>query len=650
MRAFLMIAFVSLIGVSCSTAGKKSKEKSQAGYSGFGIESVPKDKLAQYAPPPANPELKSQIEKMVDIRAPSAGIITNDGKYLFNTWNVTGSNQIWKLNGPKSFPQQLTGGEDRSNLQNLSRDNQWLAFTRDMKGDENFGVYLLRAQSDTVIKVYQAPKEQSAFLGFSDDSKSLYYNTNDKSPSSNSIYRYDIASGERELIIDEPGLWELSDIRGDEAILTLEKGSMVNEHYLLNLKTKAKTPLIGQNESEDFEVRFSKNKGEYLVLTNKLSDFRRIYLLKDGKLTPYSPEMKADIASMKLSDNREILAYVVNDKAYFQAKITDFSSKKVIAVPQLAGREQVLVGTFSRNNRYVTLATEQYDSPLRSYVFDLKTRKLNEWVTASSPEVDTRHFIKPSLEYYKAADGTDIPMFVWRSDKCKNEVCPVVISFHGGPESQFNPRFSPITNLYTERGFVYVAPNVRGSDGYGKKWLHADDGVKRLQVITDIRDAADFIKKNWGKNGQVPKVGITGGSYGGYSTLVGASMFSDSYDAAAAVVGMSNLITFIQNTAPYRRALRANEYGDPAKDRDFMLKLSPISYVNKVTKPLLILQGATDPRVPAGEALQFFETVRAQTPADKLVLFPDEGHGVAKRPNVVLAQSYIIDFFEKTLK
>jgi dipeptidyl aminopeptidase/acylaminoacyl peptidase len=640
----LIILIAAFGAVSCSTTKKSS------GYSGFGIESISKEKLAAYAPPPANPELKSVIEKLVDIRSPGTGLITDNGKTLFTTWNVTGSNQIWKLSGAKSFPVQLTGGEDRSNLRSISPDNQWIAFTRDSKGDENFGVYLMRTNGNSVSKVYYNPKQQADFLGFSDDSQFVFYNTNDKSPSSNSIYRYNIKSGQHEIIVDEPGLWELSDIQGDEAILSLNKGSMNNEHYLLNLKTKAKQPLIGQNESEDYRVLFSKNKGEYLVLTNKPADFRRIYLLKNGKLSPYSPELKADVSDMILSENRRILAYTINNKGFSEVKLTEFATKKPITLPKLDGAMQVSLGGFSRNNRYVTLSTQTYNAPSLSYVFDLQTRRLTEWVVPSSPEIETKGFVKPSLEYYKATDGTDIPMFVWRSEKCKKEVCPVIISFHGGPESQFVPRFAPSYNLYTEKGFVFVAPNVRGSDGYGKKWLHADDGVKRLSVITDIRDAADFIRKNWAKNGKAPKIGITGGSYGGYSTLVGSSMFADSYDAGVAIVGMSSLITFIENTAPYRRALRMNEYGDPAKDREAMLKLSPISYINKVTKPLMILHGASDPRVPVGEAVQFFETVKSQNANDRLVIFPDEGHGVAKRPNIVLATSYILDFFEKHLK
>ena len=149
-----------------------------------------------------------------------------------------------------------------------------------------------------------------------------------------------------------------------------------------------------------------------------------------------------------------------------------------------------------------------------------------------------------------------------------------------------------------------MTPNVRGSDGYGKTWLHADNGPKRLQVITDIEDCARFIRDRWAATAVAPRIGITGASYGGYSTLVGMTMFAGAYDAGVSVVGMSNLTTFLNNTAAYRRPLRITEYGDPAKDGDALRRLSPITYIDQVKAPLLIIQGANDPRVPVSEALQ----------------------------------------------
>lgn len=482
------------------------------------------------------------------------------------------------------------------------------------------------------------------------DSKTIYFSVNDKTPSSYSIYKYTIGNDKIELVWDEPGLWNLHDIKDGVALLEKNIGSMQNEHYLLDLKSKKLSPLIGIGEKEDFSIFFANEKNEYIVLTNKLSEFRKIYRFKSGKLHSLSPDTSADIINLKMSDDRTKLVYQINKNGSMETQMMSLHTKKIIPLNPTKVSLQSIAGAISHNNRYVTMTSEQHNEPRKNFVIDLTTLKFTEWTQSSTPEISTTDFVAPVLEYYDAKDGQKIPMFVWRPEKCKQETCPVVVSFHGGPESQATPRFLPIISLYNDNGFIYVTPNVRGSDGYGKSWLSADNGPKRLEVITDIRDCAIYIKKHWAKNGKIPKVGITGGSYGGYSTLVGVSMFAEHFDAGAAIVGMSNLITFLENTAPYRRQLRVNEYGDPEKDRQALIQLSPSSYYDKVVRPVFIAHGATDPRVPVGEAVQFFEKIKSKNELSKLVIFPDEGHGVAKRPNIVLLNSYLIDFFEKTLR
>jgi len=169
-------------------------------------------------------------------------------------------------------------------------------------------------------------------------------------------------------------------------------------------------------------------------------------------------------------------------------------------------------------------------------------------------------------------------------------------------------------------------------------------------VITDIEDCALYIKKAWARDGVAPRVGVTGGSYGGYAALLAMTRFAGAYDAGVASVGMSNLYSFLMNTAPYRRSLRASEYGDPEKDKEALLKLSPITYVKAISAPLLIIQGANDPRVPVGEAVQMYEAVKAKGVDAGLMIFADEGHGAAKRQNQVLSTGHTLRFFEQHLK
>ncbi|HSD67606.1 MAG TPA: prolyl oligopeptidase family serine peptidase, partial [Vicinamibacteria bacterium] len=172
----------------------------------------------------------------------------------------------------------------------------------------------------------------------------------------------------------------------------------------------------------------------------------------------------------------------------------------------------------------------------------------------------------------------------------------------------------------------------------------------RLDIITDIEDAALHVRKAWAVNGVAPKVGVLGGSYGGYSVLMAMTRFAGAYDAGVSIVGISSLVTFLQNTAPYRRILRASEYGDLEKDRDALVKLSATSYIDRLSAPLLLIQGATDPRVPVGEAIQMYEATTKRGVPTGLIIFPDEGHGAQKRENRVLQTGHTLLWFEKYLK
>ena len=340
-----------------------------------------------------------------------------------------------------------------------------------------------------------------------------------------------------------------------------------------------------------------------LVVTNKLGDFRRLYRWSAARgLEPVTPEMKMDVSGLVIDPARKHVYYTLNDGGYTRLRVLDAATLQPAAFPEMKDADHVYPGTPSRDGRYVTLGVETAKAPRTSYVYDWQTRTLTQWALPSAPEVDLTKFAVARLETYPARDGTKVPMFVRYPPRCAPEApaggepCPVVVEFHGGPEGQAQPGFNPYAQLFVDAGFVYVEPNVRGSDGYGKAWLEADNGPKRLAVITDIEDAGKYAREHFARGGKAPKVAITGGSYGGYSTLVGMTMFAGTYDAGASIVGFSSLVTFLNNTAPYRRLLRITEYGDPEKDKDALVKLSPITYVDRVKAPLLLIRASTTAR------------------------------------------------------
>jgi dipeptidyl aminopeptidase/acylaminoacyl peptidase len=626
---------------------------SGASYAGHGAETVPPEALAKYPPIPLAADVARRIQSLMDVRAPGIGALAPDGKALFFSWNVTGIGQLWRVDGPKHFPQQITGGEDGTSLAAITPDGHLLVIQRDRKGEENPGLYLQPTSGGPLETIQHTHGVQTRFEGVSGDSRYVYFTANDRKPDSYVVYRWDVAKKQREVVFDQDGLWRVSDLKDDgRLLLRKETGSVTAEYFEWDPTRKVLTPLVGQGETEEYDARYGSREGELVVLTNKLGEFRRLYSFKAGKLEPLGDDIKFDVDGFSVDRRRTRVLYTVNEGGFTRLHALDAKTFRPLAVPAVPEADHVYFGETTPDARYTTLGIDDGRHPLRGGVLDWTTGKIEAWHTASTPEIDTTSFAKVELESYPARDGTKIPVLVRRPDPgvCGAQApCPVVVSFHGGPESQARPGFSVGAQMFAGAGFVYVEPNVRGSDGYGKAWLHADDGPKRLAVITDIEDAARWARSRFAVAGKEPRVGIFGGSYGGYSVLMGMTMFAGAYDAGVDVVGISDLRTFLRNTAPYRRLLRISEYGDPDRDADALAKLSPMAYVDRAKAPLLIMQGASDPRVPAGEAIQIHDALERRGVPCTLMIFPDEGHGAQKRENRVLMLGGAVAFFEQHL-
>ena len=630
--------------------GTPAATAAPASYEGHGLTSLPAEVLQKYRPQPLPGDVSRRIQAFMDISGPGMGVIAPDGKRLFFGWSVTGVAQLFRLDGAMRFPVQLTGGEDPTNLVAVTPDGKNLILSRDRKGEENPGLYLQSAEGGALKPIQHEPGVQTFFGALSLDSKWLYFTSNDVKKDAYAVYRWDLEKGVHERIVDQDGLFNVADLADDGRLLLHRMtGALSADVWEWDPKTRVLTPLFGQNEKEEHRAAYGTRPGELIVLTNKLGDFRRLYRWEKGVLTPISPEIGADVSGFSIDRTRRRILYTVNENGFTKAFALDAKTAKPLTLPKLPDADHVYLGGTSYNGRFTTLAVDDGRRPAQAYVFDWQTRLLEKWHAPNTPEVDSTRFAKAEADFYQARDGRKIPVLVRRPEKCLDP-CPVVVHFHGGPEAQSRPGFSVHAQLFVEAGFVLVEPNVRGSDGYGKAYLRADDGPKRLEIITDIEDAAKWARKKFASKGGEPKLGIYGGSYGGYSVLMGMTMFAGAYDAGVDVVGISNLKTFLLNTAPYRRVLRISEYGDPVKDADALAKLSPITYVDRVRAPLLILQGATDPRVPAGEAVQIHEAFRNKGIASELMIFPDEGHGAQKRENRVLMIGHAIAFLEKHLK
>ncbi|MCM2352436.1 MAG: prolyl oligopeptidase family serine peptidase [Pseudobdellovibrio sp.] len=625
-----------------------------AQYKGLGTESVSAETLKKYAPPALNPVMTNKLKKMFDVTAPGMGMLSPDKKTLFFTWRVTGISHVWKIDGPQKFPVQLTSGSDAVTLADIAPNGKFLIISKDTNGEENPGIYKLELATGQITELYRKAKVQSRYDFITEDSKTIYFTANDTKPDSYNIYKMDLASGEKTLIYEGSGYWGIADQRdnGKDLLFYKATGSKTSEFYAYDQATKKLDPVIGVEEKGEFDVAFAAKKGEYLVLTPK-EEFKRLYLFNPAKSKDLKPltdgKLKYDVSGYTINEKRTRITYNVNREGYTELYAMDAKTFKPLTLPKFKGADHVFAGKTTRDDSITMLGVISAQTPRVSYTYNWNTKQMVQWVLPSAPEVDLKSFAIAELMTYETRDGVKIPMFVRFPKGCKEKTCPVVVHFHGGPEGQSEAGFSPLAQAFVDEGFIFAEPNVRGSDGYGKTWIDMDNGPKRENVITDVEDAAAWMKKNWARNGVTPKIGVMGWSYGGYSTLLAMTRFAGAYNAGVGMVGMSDLVSFLNNTAPYRRILRITEYGDPEKDKEALIKLSPITYVNQVRDPLMIIQGANDPRVPVGEAIQIQETLQKKKIESQLIVFADEGHGSSKKENQVLEIGHTIEFFKKNL-
>lgn len=641
------LAMVGVLGMSVSMARASP-------YQGLGAESIDPAFVVKHAPPPVPPELANKIHRLLGKRTPGLGIPTEDGKRLVFSWNVTGVSQVWRVDGPRQFPLQLTGGEDHTTPVGLTPDGKIVLVSRDHNGEENPGLYYLSIEGGELTVIQHLPKVQTFYEFTSHDGRYIYFRANDRVSDSYAIYRFDRQTKAKELVFDQPGIWSVQDfLPSGTLLLGKETGSLTSEVFSFDPVIMKLAPLFGQGEKTEWKVRYGAHPGEYLVLTNKFGDFQRLYRYANKTFAPLTPDIAWDISDYRINEGRTKILYTVNEGGYTRFAALDARTFKPLAGPQSPPEaDHVFNGNISRSGRFMMFGVNLPRALDKNYLYDWEKRTLTEWTIGSAPELDVSSFVPAKLEHFPMRDGSKIPVFVRRSPQCEKALCPVIVDFHGGPEGQAYPGLNPYAQMFVDAGFIFVQPNVRGSEGYGKKSMALDDGPKRLSVITDIADVSHYIRKNWKVNGVAPKIGITGGSYGGYVTFMAATYFADENvcDAAAAYVGIVDLVSFLHHTAPYRRPLRISEYGDPVKDLDVLKKLSPFTHVGKLKIPLFIAHGLNDPRVPIGEAKMMFEAAQAKGVPTELIIFPNGGHGGMNQADTAVNWAHTLRWFEKHLQ
>ena len=404
-----------------------------------------------------------------------------------------------------------------------------------------------------------------------------------------------------------------------------------------------------------FTLMESSKDGKYLFgFSDKGAEFQQLIRFEraTSKIEVLTSEIPWDIILIRATRDRKKMAFMANEDGISRIYLMDMETlkyKPLSAVPEGVVREMFFDSTGTR--LFMNLTNAQLNGDV--FELNLEAMKFTRWTQSDTGGLDLSTFVMPTLIHYPTFDKVDgkprtIPAFYYRPTKKTGKPYPVVINIHGGPEGQYRPTFQGMNNyLLNEMGIAVIFPNVRGSSGYGKDYLLLDNWEKREDSVKDIGALLDWIAAQ--PELDKSRVAVYGGSYGGYMVLASMVHFSSRLACGVDIVGISNFVTFLENTSAYRRDLRRVEYGDERKIRDFLNNISPSTNAHKISKPLFVIQGKNDPRVPMSEAEQIVKTVRKNNVPVWYQLATNEGHGFSRKSNRDFMYYSVIQFFKEFL-
>jgi dipeptidyl aminopeptidase/acylaminoacyl peptidase len=585
------------------------------------------------------------FDRYLKIRAAYGATWSPDGRRVAFLTDITGVPQAWEVSdGGLSWPDQLTFHDERVSSIHYSPTENRLVFGMDVGGNERTQLFLLDGSAGEERDLTRAPDAIHYFGGFSPDGSRVAYTATRRNGTDFDVFVQSLEPGvEPETVWEVSGYHTVADWSPDGSFLVVSRhhSNLNNDLYRLDLVSGEATLLTPHEGDARFQGARATQDGRGLFLaTDRDGDFVRLARLELETLEiSYLTPDDWDVEGAELSRDGRWLAVARNVEGYSDFMLFNGRGKRV---PR-PGMPDGIVGGFAFSPDSTRLAFT-LAGPNRNpdvWVVDLpdgEPRRLTRSATAGIP---VRTFRRPEVVRYPSFDGREIPGLLYEPDAAN---APVVVNVHGGPESQSRPLFAPVTQYLLNRGYAVFAPNVRGSTGYGKAYTRLDDVYLRMDSVKDLAHAARWLRGRGHEN-----IAVMGGSYGGFMVLAALTEYPGLWSAGVDIVGIANLVTFLENTGSYRRALREPEYGSLERDRDFLESISPIHKAGNITVPLMVVHGKNDPRVPVGEAEQIVERVKGNGGVVEYLLYEDEGHGLAKLKNRLDAYPKIAAFLDRHL-
>jgi dipeptidyl aminopeptidase/acylaminoacyl peptidase len=615
--------------------------------------------LAALAAPTAaqapSADIARTVEAIARIRSASGPSLSPDGRRIAYISTASGSPQVWIVPAEGGAPVQVTNLPDPVQSVHWSPSGDWLAYDVAPGGGLNVQVYVVRPDGSGAKRLTAGGADNNRLSGWSQDGRYVLAATNARSPATMDALLIDPSTGAARTVVAGKGLNGIADVSRDGryAVVTRLVSRGDNNLFFEDLRTGRETLLTPHSGTASFGWGQFSPDGRRIYVTSDggrdMAAFGVIALDSAGRPGPIRivaarPAAEADAGTLSRDGRRAALFW--NAAGRSEMEWLDTASLKTVPGPRLpfdiAGGIDM-----SADGRMLAASGSAADRPSDVYIISAPTNSARQLTFSAHEGVDLASFVRPRLVSYKAEDG--LPLSGWlylpRGFRAPG---PVVFEYHGGPEGQSRPGLNSTVQALVARGIAVFSPNVRGSSGFGKRFMSLDNGPLRVNGVRDIKATTDALV---GMGVADPKrLAIMGGSYGGYMVMAGVTEYPDMFAAGADLYGVVNFETFFKHTQPWMAAISTVEYGDPATQAQMLRSLSPINKLDRVKTPLIVLHGANDTNVPVIEAEQIVNQLKSRGIPVQYVLFPDEGHGWRKLPNRARSTSAIVQFFEERLK
>jgi dipeptidyl aminopeptidase/acylaminoacyl peptidase len=605
------------------------------------------------------PRQGPSLEQLLNVHRAFGPSAAPDGQSLAFLSDASGLPQsyvapIGSAPTPERDWRRLVEATERVQWVHYGADGRFIFSGRDVGGDENTQIFRSLPTGAELVAL-TPPRVKTMFGTLSHDGRQIAFASNQRNPGDFDIYVRPVGEGEARRVVEATGSRTAVAFSPDGARLVVqeERSNFDHELVLVDLasgQARTLTAHPGAGEIRFESPRFTADGRALWLISDRDRDFANLAVLPlDGGAMRFVQTESHDLDALEVSPDGALLAGVYNVEGYGQLRVYEGTPDALRERP----RPQLPPGvvssmSFSRDGATLFVGLSRAVSADEVYRVDTRTGAATQVTQSDLAGLDPARLVEPTVERVRSFDGLEIPVFLYRPrDLAPGERAPVVVWVHGGPEAQFTPYFSQVIQYLVGHGYIVAAPNVRGSTGYGKRYSHLDDVALREDSVRDLGAVNQWLR---GRPDVRPdRIGVLGGSYGGYMVLAALTLQPELWAAGCDIVGIANFRTFLERTAPYRRALREAEYGALARDGEVLDRVSPIHRVDRIRAPLFVIHGANDPRVPVHEAEQIVAALRARQQRVEYVRFENEGHGIFRRENKVRAYGELVRFFDEVL-